>query len=180
MKPCLLPVLRQKGLTLIELMVTLTVIAVMASMAAPSFRTFAANQSLNSVVSEMRTSFETARTTALSRNRQVTVAPISGNNWMTGWQVFVDSNKNGSLDAGEEVVQQHAVTDKNLSTFASEVNDCKPNADVKFSYAADGFLLSEHMGGIAVEHANTERKKRVAINRLGRARVCEIKGGECK
>ena len=180
MKPCPRLLLRPKGFTLIELMVALAIIGVMATMAVPSFRTFSANQSINSIVTEMRTSLETARTTALSRNQQVTVAPMSGKDWMTGWRVFVDSNKNSTFDTGEELIQQHAVTDKHLTAFTSGVDGCKTNVAGKFSYAADGFLHSEDMGGIPVTHANTTRKKCVSVNRIGRARICELKSGECK
>lgn len=60
-----------RGFTLIELMVTLAVVAVFASLAAPSFRQLIAQQRIKSVTSAITESVWMARSEALKRNGSV-------------------------------------------------------------------------------------------------------------
>ncbi|WP_411689797.1 pilus assembly FimT family protein [Acinetobacter pseudolwoffii] len=64
---------KNKGFTLIELMVTIVVLAIIAMMAAPSFGTMLTNQNLNRSVQELVGVFNTARSKAIIERRIVTV-----------------------------------------------------------------------------------------------------------
>ncbi len=165
------------GFTLIELLVVLAIVAVLATMAAPTYKNIAANQVLNDTVNELQISLETARTTALSRNRRVTVAPMAGTDWTTGWRVFIDSNANGAFDDGEEQIQQREAMDSKLALFDSSITSCKKSTF--FSYAADGFLAGGTAGSVPIQHSDTGRQKCVTVAAMGRPRICEVKGSTC-
>ncbi len=60
------PPRRLAGLTLVELIVALAIVAVVAAIAAPSLRTFMLQQRLRSAASELLTDIQFARSTALS------------------------------------------------------------------------------------------------------------------
>lgn len=78
---------RERGFTLIELLTVMVVVGVMLGIGIPSFRNFIAQQRVKSASYEVSTSLLLARSEAIKRNAQVTVAPTSGTDWTTGWQV---------------------------------------------------------------------------------------------
>jgi type IV fimbrial biogenesis protein FimT len=94
---------RLSGFTLIELMVTIAIMAVLLTLAAPSFRTLLLNNRLNSQVNALFGGLNYARSTALSANTVITVcpvgasnSPICGGNWQAGWMV-VDPSGAGTI-----------------------------------------------------------------------------------
>lgn len=64
---------RQRGLTIIELMTVLGVIAILAVIAFPSFNNLIAKRRVEGVFSEMHTDMQLARSEAIARNRAVRV-----------------------------------------------------------------------------------------------------------
>ncbi|MBV6423727.1 MAG: hypothetical protein NAOJABEB_01534 [Steroidobacteraceae bacterium] len=105
---------RMAGFTLMELMITLAVAAVILSIGAPSFTEFRRNNRLTGVGNELLGAMQTARTEAIKR--QVPVAVCPSNNpgdagatcsagAFTGWIVFVDPDNNCVRDAGNPTVE---------------------------------------------------------------------------
>ena len=79
----------QPGFTLIELLVVITVTATMLSLAIPSFRNFIGSQRVKAVSYDLTTSLVLARSEAVKRNADVTVAPAAASDWTQGWSVTV-------------------------------------------------------------------------------------------
>jgi len=77
------------GFTLIELMVTLTIAAIMLGVGIPSFRSFIASQRVKAAAYDLTTALMIARSEAVKRNASVTVAPDTANTWTAGWTVKV-------------------------------------------------------------------------------------------
>lgn len=92
----------QAGLTLIELLVTIALIAVLAALAAPSFRDFIVRRNLESLTSDFQIDIMKARTTAMNKNICVTMCMSSnassnsptcagsGDDWQPGWITFLN------------------------------------------------------------------------------------------
>lgn len=85
------------GFTLIELMVTLAVLAVVVSMAAPSFNRMIVNSRSSSLSSELTAAINFTRSEAVKRVRRVSICPssdgescLTSDDWAKGWLVFVD------------------------------------------------------------------------------------------
>jgi len=71
-----------RGFTLIELMITLAIVAILSSLAAPSFRELVATQRVRSAVSALNESLWLARSEAIKRNAAVEFAFANvGNGW---------------------------------------------------------------------------------------------------
>lgn len=64
---------KNKGFTLIELMVTVAVMAIIAMMAAPSFGNLLLKQNLNRSTQDLISTLNTARSTAVLERREMTV-----------------------------------------------------------------------------------------------------------
>lgn len=82
---------RQSGFTLIELMVVLTVLAIVLTSAAPSFSAFMASLQIKAVAYDLASDLMLARNEALKRNTTIRVAP-NGSAWVDGWKIEVASS----------------------------------------------------------------------------------------
>ena len=79
-----------KGMTLIELMITIAILAVVAAIATPSLSNFINSNRLTGVANNLNATLISARSEAVKLKTDVTVAPVSGS-WSNGWTVsYVD------------------------------------------------------------------------------------------
>ena len=85
-----------RGFTLIELMVTLSVLAIVLSLAAPSFAELMAANRLSTQTNEFVGSLNLARSEAVRRGQPVTLRAVDNDNYSLGWQVFPDLNADGA------------------------------------------------------------------------------------
>ena len=95
--------MKTKGFSLVELMITLSILAIVMALAFPSFSTLLIKQKIKSKRDELMSAFQYARTEAVTQNRPVSICPsanpwsssptCSGNtDWTTGWIVFYDTS----------------------------------------------------------------------------------------
>lgn len=78
---------RSSGFTLVEMMITIAIIAIMASVAVPSFVGIVNSQRVTSASYDLYASLISARSEALKRNGDVTLTSSSGG-WSNGWQII--------------------------------------------------------------------------------------------
>ena len=75
-----------RGFTLVELVVAITVLAVLVSLAAPMYQSFVVNNRTRSAAYSLVSTLSFARSEAVKRNTAVSVAPL-GASWEDGWEV---------------------------------------------------------------------------------------------
>ncbi|MCW5670617.1 MAG: GspH/FimT family pseudopilin [Hydrogenophaga sp.] len=113
--PCSLS-LRQRGVTLIELMVGIALLAILLAIAAPNFQGMTASSRLTSASNELLGSLQQARAQAIRTGARVTVCKstngtqcdtTAGAGWNQGWIVFQDTTRSGfdaQVDVGETIL----------------------------------------------------------------------------
>jgi len=74
------------GFTLIELMTALIVLAILATVALPSYQSFVLTQSVRGASYDLMTSLVFARSEAIKRNASVSITQAAGG-WAQGWTV---------------------------------------------------------------------------------------------
>lgn len=107
------PVMRTRGFTVVELMVTLSIFAILMAIAVPSFSSYSAAQRLRAASFDLRTDLVLARSEALKRNQNVTIQRRQATGWQTGWVILVDSTatelrSRNALGAGVSVASPAA------------------------------------------------------------------------
>jgi prepilin-type N-terminal cleavage/methylation domain-containing protein len=89
--------IRSKGFSLIELMVAISISAILVGLAVPEFNRLIRRNSVEASTNLLQSSFAFARSEAIKRATNVSVVPnvANGSNWPAGWQVILD---NGTLE----------------------------------------------------------------------------------
>jgi type IV fimbrial biogenesis protein FimT len=168
-----------KGFTLVELMVTLAIAAILLTMAVPSFSEFVKNNRLITLNNDLVTALNLARSEAIKRGDRVTVCKSSNQlscsgsgSWDQGWIVFADVAGNGVVtDPATNIIRVHA----QLSGNVTLKGDASLAAYV--SYASNGATrqigggISDTQSGVLIlcdDRGFTNVAKGIQVSSTGR------------
>lgn len=87
-----------KGFTLVELMITISIIGLIAILSVPNYQRFMHGWRLNGETQQLASALRTARSSAVMKNIDV-VFSFDTDDGTYSW--YEDMNRNGSLDNGE-------------------------------------------------------------------------------
>ena len=103
------------GATVLELMVTLSIAAILLSLAAPSYESFTNRQRMKAALGALHADLMAARSQAIYRNRIVVACPgnpadgcTSGSNWSKGWIVYEDGNGDRQRQEDEHLLRHES------------------------------------------------------------------------
>jgi type IV fimbrial biogenesis protein FimT len=96
---------RDRGFTMIELMVTLAVVATLAAIAVPSTRDLIAKQRIRSASGDLFNTLMRTRSFAIKLQVPVTMQPVAAAKWQNGWSVPDPAGAGYLFDARSALAQ---------------------------------------------------------------------------
>lgn len=97
--------MRSFGFTLIELIITLSIVSILFGIGLPHFTSSVQHSRVKTATQSLLESLDLTRTQAVFTRKRTTIRRQT--TWEEGWDVFIDSNNNGIIDANERVIQKH-------------------------------------------------------------------------
>jgi type IV fimbrial biogenesis protein FimT len=174
------------GFTLIEMIVTVAIVAILASIAVPSFSSLIERNRATVAANEMVSALLLARSEALKRRNNVTVCTsvdqttCAGNgelDFSKGWIVFVDCDKDrvrgAAVDCGNGGLEAETVLKAQLGGKGMNVNKGGDTAKAHyFTYNFTGRTDISATFTVTKESSSTTLKE-VVVSLTGRVRTCD-------
>jgi type IV fimbrial biogenesis protein FimT len=161
-----------RAFTLVELLVTLSVAAILVAMAAPSFSEFIKNNRLTTQINAFTMALNVARSEAIKRSAEVVLcasedeATCSGT-WSDGWVVFADTDEDQTVDNNETVILVNGTLPNNMV-----LNRNITSNNVVFE--SDGYAnAGEASSFVLCDDRGKDYAKGIAVNTAGRVRLLE-------
>ncbi len=172
--------IHSSGVTLIEVLVSTSILAILLMVAVPSFQSFIIDNRLGVYSNALYSSLVLAKSEAIKRNKRVVVCKSSDGStctgtWNEGWIVFVDANNDATVSDGEDVVQISAALDANYSLGGNG------NIANYVSYSSEGFTKTtagSQQGGTfnlcPPSPAPSGNGRDIVISLTGKARIAKV------
>jgi type IV fimbrial biogenesis protein FimT len=166
---------RAAGFTLVELMVTVAIAAIVAALGVPSFLRTLARHTISSQAEELQDAVRVGRSEAMKRSGPVVLCRTeqsnpshcagSGGSWQT-WVLFTDVARSGAFAAGDSVLRQR----QEASPRTTVTGDA---ASIRFE--ATGIAHADTGGVVIVlgERGATDRaqQRQVCVNPRGEVAI---------
>jgi len=163
---------KTSGFTLLELLITLSIVAIIVTIGVPNFRGVIMDNRMVSQSNQFVRSVNLARSTAVRHQRNATIC-VSANydaavptcaastDWSNGWIVWVDKDRDSATDA-DEIVAVFPPLSENTNFFSLAVTN--------FTYDARGFVVA---GGdlTMCDDRTGETGRFIRVNAVGRTNV---------
>jgi len=170
-----------KGFTLVEMMITVAIAAILLTVAVPSFQTLIENNRLATNVNSFIAMLQYAKTEAVKRNATVSLCAGNPNNgcacgpgagcdanWKNGYMIFTDPNVNCTVDQGDQTLQ---FREGIKGDYTITANGC-------LTFRSLGNLSTNIRISICTSNLTVDNIRNIVINPVGRPHV-QKRTGNC-
>lgn len=170
-----------RGFTLIELMVTLVIAAVLSLVVAPGLTAYKRNAELTSTINTLLSAINAARSEAMKRGMKAMVLPADRRQWRSGWIIFVDKDGDQTYSEADDIT---ILTQGPLESYFSLSGTGSASGSTPYIlYDGSGYSRLKNGGFSALTlslrrndlsgSSLYEQTRRVVIAKTGRARACK-------
>ena len=167
------------GFTLLELLITIALIAIVMGIGVPSYQDFVVKNRIQTQASEIRSSLAMARVEAIRRGLWIRVCPgqdgCRGGNWHEGWNSFVDRNSNDIRTEADDETHLEVHTRLDGGSTLTGIERVVFLGDGTASAAAFPVVLT-----LCTADDHAQHRRRIEVTRLGRVRVCGPSDESCR
>lgn len=164
------------GYTLLELMLVVVIVALLGTLIGPTFQDSITRNRQQGALGDMFGMLGTARTEAVNLQSTVTACPstdqdtCAGNNWETGWILFVDDGNGGGTagdgdrQAAEVLIRVGQAGSGDMTIRSRNFNDAGA-----ISFNQEGF--ADERGTVVICSGDAENASAIILNLSGQARL---------
>jgi type IV fimbrial biogenesis protein FimT len=165
-----------KGITALELMVTMAVVAILLATAVPAFKNYTWNQRMRTAMDALQTDLNLARGRAISHNVQTVVCPAADSiacsgtpDWQAGWIIFTDLNGDRQKQQSEPLHRR-----ANATEFLS-ISSSRSRSYLRFY--PNGTAPGSNITILFCDRRGAQHAGKIIVSNTGRIRA-ETKGSE--
>ncbi|MBB4865157.1 type IV fimbrial biogenesis protein FimT [Pseudomonas nitritireducens] len=157
---------RNRGVTLVELLFALAILAIAVAIATPSLGELLNNHRASTATQDLRSALDFARESAVHSGQSTSIAPLDGD-WNSGWEVYPDPDNRGQRQPQNAPLIAHGplgirrIQTDTLSRryihFTPRGNSIQPNGAL-------------HAGTLTL-CGDGSRSFRIILNKVGRIRT---------
>ncbi|GAB4193369.1 MAG: type IVa pilus pseudopilin TppE [Wenzhouxiangellaceae bacterium] len=159
------------GFTLLELIITITVIVLLVALALPNAQTMINRNRLVAKTNDIVTAINLARSEAVTRAANAGACPsadgaiCSAGDWDLGWIVWVDANGDAAYTPGEEVRVSNIASSGNVNERVTVVAGGNVNNGITFTPL--GMTTLAGPGIFTLTHTNAMQNRQITVSPFG-------------
>jgi type IV fimbrial biogenesis protein FimT len=161
---------QNRGITLIELLMTLGLVSILLAIAAPAFGGLVQRDAAEASRNTLTSALGAARIEAVTRTANVVVCPSAdqqycdhSTEWQHGWIVFADANQDGDRDEGETLISAGAAEPEGVAITSTA-------GRTRVAYHPDGSSPGSNLTLTLCDRRGAELATSLVVNNAGRVR----------
>jgi type IV fimbrial biogenesis protein FimT len=174
------------GFTVVELLVTITMVAILMALAVPSLQQFLVRSEMQSLSNDFANALQKARLEAVSRNMCVTVCPgqnlatnpqcratLPSDNWnASGWLVYINPTCDTTITSADPATPANIFIVREPSNARFSLSG--HNSIENFTFSSRGVLANAAATRVTLmdtENSANSLNRDICIDRMGRTRI---------
>jgi type IV fimbrial biogenesis protein FimT len=161
---------QNRGITLIELLMTLALVSILLAIAAPAFGGLVQRDAAETSRNTLTTALGIARIEAVTRTANIVVCPSAdqqycdhSTEWQHGWIVFADTNQDGDRDEAETLISAGEAQPEGVAIVSTAHR-------TRVAYHADGSSPGSNLTLTVCDRRGAEFATSLVVNNAGRVR----------
>ena len=172
-----------RGFTLIDILITMSIIAIVSSFAVPGMQSIVDKNRMATVSNEFVGSLQLARSEAIKRGAGRLIMRRNSTEWESGWQVFVDYNNNAVMDNNGDCTGSHDCLIQEYSSLQAGYT-LRPSSHFSdwIGYRPSGQSIGNNGANgafyICPRDGDLKKARKVFINLVGRVKTKHFETGD--